>query len=359
MIKFILSLVLSILLAGNAFASWTNFDYTPVAKASAIDGANNDDFAEILPTSDADVIEIQYRIGTDRETSAGDIYNLTYTISTDTYGSPASIFECPTASLDATNPTPGQIGTTLYSLVNCKDTGNTDSQLYLGTRSLSGAISTWSFSSIYDPANTANGWSRLVSTSDSDTYFFTISQNSPGVPITQLRTTDAGASWSIGPTIISSPSYYSEAACAYVPSYGHICIVRNDNGSKITYIKSTDDGLTWTDPVLTNIGGATGVKISHLYYDSATNNLLLFFADRSDSILYGSVTKPSKAFAGTWETPRNLATSVTLDAVAYEIDSTLKKYLVLIGSTTGTNGHIDDMQYRGLTQEITFGQIGP
>lgn len=352
-------ILILLLLTGNAFASWTNFDYTPVNKASAIDGANNDDFAEILPTSASNILEIQYRIGTDRETSAGDIYNITYTTDTDTYGTPALIFECPNTSLDATNPTPGQIGTTLYSLVNCKDVGNTDSQLYLGTRTLAGAISTWSYSSVYDPSNTANGWGRLVPTSNPSTYFFTISQNSPGVPITQLRTTNSGSSWSIGPTILASPSTYSEAACAYVPSYGHLCIVRNDSGSKITYIKSTDDGLTWTAPVLTNIGAATGVKISHLYYDTATNNLLLLYADRSDSILYASVTKPNMAFNGVWNNPRNIATSVTLDAVAYEIDSTLKKFFVLVGSTTGTNGHIDDMQYQGLLQKLSVGQVGP
>lgn len=359
--KFLLTLFLASLLSTSAFASWTNVDITPVNMASAIDDALFDDFAEIFPTSDADVFEIQYRTGTDRETTAGDIYNLTYTRSTDTYGSRTLLFECPNAALDATNPTSGRIGNTLYMLVNCKDTGNTDSIDYLYSRAVSGAINSWTLVTTYDPANTANGWGRLVATSDANTYWYPISQNTPGVPITQFKTTDGGTTWAVGSTMVASPSNWSEATCAYAQGYGHICIVRNDNGDYVNQIVSTDGlGTTWTAPTDTNLGMATGVKLSTLFYDSTSESLVLIFTDRGDTKMYISVTKAYKAFQGTWESPRTLTPGVSNEATVYEVDTANRIFLLLTGVAAGTGGgRLNDLTYQGLRQFIKFGQIGP
>lgn len=360
-------LILFLLIHNICFASTaptTSFDRTPVNAASAIDGATYDDFPEQFPTSSSDVIEIQYRLGPDRETSAGDIYNLTYTISTDTYGSPSLLFECPNAAEDATNPTRGQIGNTLYTIINCKDVANTNGHLYMSTRAVSGAISSWSaFTEIYNPANTCNGWGPLVETSDANTYWWPISQNSPGDPIVQLKTTDGGATWALGATLVASPTYWSEASCVYVPGNGHICTLRNDNGDYVNQIVSTDGlGTTWTAPTDTNLGAATGVKLTSLRYDAYSGSLLNLYTDRSDSILRASTTKPSQVFNNAlgWNPGRQLTTGITTEGVPYEINTTTKTFLVLFGIAAGTGGgRINDFQYQDLLQKITFSQIGP
>lgn len=358
--KKIFFIVLSLALLSVA---WTNRDYTPVNKASAIDGAGYDDFAEYFPTGDSDVVEIQYRSGTDRESTVGSIYTLDYTISTDTYGSPTLLFSCPGGTLDATNPTFGQIGTTIYSLVNCKETDNSDSTLYLASRSASGTSANWSsFAVIYDQPGTSNGWGRLVPTRDSNTYWWPISGNSPASPIFQLKTTDGGTTWSRGETMVGSPSNWSEATCAYIPDYkSHICIVRNDNGDYVSQIVSTDGyGRTWTSPTPTNLGASSGVKLSTLFFDSTSESLVLFFADRNNTTLYFSLTKPYSALDAVWGAARQLSSSVSNEATYYETDTSDRTFRLLVGVAGGTGGgRIDDLTFKSLGQTLTFGQIGP
>ena len=97
-----------------------------------------------------------------------------------------------------------------------------------------------------------------------------------------FKSEDNGNSWTVGPTIYSGSSFYTETCVEYIGDNKLIAMMRIESGGKVRQSVSSDGGNTWSTPVATNlgsVGGATNVQILFSIYDSG--KILLVFCDRA------------------------------------------------------------------------------
>lgn len=255
-----------------------------------------------------------------------------YTVSTNTWDSTQTTIYTPDAGVSCYQVAGGKIGTKFHVFSACGPSSLVQKNyvVHLVSTNLTGT--SWSSEVLTSSVSVnCNVYGNLIPTSNSNVWYL-VAYDIPTDGTTSLiKTEDAGATWTVGHSILTTAGYSDETAIAYVGNGDMIGWVRKTSGGYVYQIESTDDGLTFTAPHSIGLGQSTGIKCVNMWYDSSRNAVIGLFGDRNDLKTYTTIAKVQDAMNGTWTTAVQTITETSNTSGKVniaEIDSTSKKFLL-------------------------------
>jgi hypothetical protein len=244
----------------------------------------------ILIKVDSDNAIYFFREATDHDNDKGKIVGQKYTFSTMTWGTRFDVYDDANANYDVRNASGGVIGSNIY-LFLARNNYTSHPTLdyvdvgYIKSTDLTGT--SWSSFSTIENAN-FTGWgsaySHLVETGTPGKYIQPIygwSGAGPTYYVQFFETTDSGDTWTLGDTIYSGSTDYTETSVARINDSKMVALIRENSGNYVYQSVSSDDGETWSAPEATNLGPSSGVKVPYLIYSEPTNRLIALYKDRT------------------------------------------------------------------------------
>lgn len=261
----------------------SGFPVSILNEIKAIDTTTFDAFGVLVKTDEDNAIYF-FRQGSSHVGDKGKIVAQKYNFSTQRWGTRWDVYEDINVNYDVRNVAGGIIGNKIYlffSRYNISTSKLQDMGYIISTDS-TGVL--WSG---YTTINTGFYWGSpygaLIDTNTLGKYLVPIyGDNGSGTYyIKFFETEDFGATWHIGDTIYSGTSSFTEACVAHLGNGNMIALMRINTGGLVYQSKSTDNGVTWSSPSITNMGEPVGVKIPWVYYSKRANSLIAIFKDRS------------------------------------------------------------------------------
>jgi len=276
----------------------------PVSKKLQIGTTTYDAFGLLIKTGEDTVIQFT-RQGTSHNDDKGKIVREVYTPSTDSWGSRSDVFI--DGTYDSRNVGGGIIGDHIY-LFFMRYNYNTSTTIdvgYIKSTDLTGT--SWGgYIAIDTGAAYCSPYGHIVPTSTSGKYlqpFYMIDGATYSVKF--FETIDSGANWSIGDTLVSGTTKWTETCVAAIGDNKMIALLRNNDGGYVGQATSADDGETWSAVGNTNLGASSGQKVPWIFYDSETDNVIAIYHDRQDDATKISKTNAATVYASasSWNTP--------------------------------------------------------
>jgi len=248
-----------------------------------IDTATYDSFGLLIKIDNDNAIYF-FRQGTSHVGDKGKIVAQKYTFSTQTWGTRWDVYNDANANYDSRNVAGGVIGDKIYLFFTRYNISGAALQDigYIVSTDLTGT--SWgSYTAITTGFSWGSPYGALIDTNTVGKYIVPIyGDNGSGTYYVKFfETEDSGANWAVGDTIYSGASSFTETCVAHLGSGNMIALMRINAGGLVYQSKSTNDGVTWSTPSVTNMGEPSGTKVPWVYYCERSNTLVAIFKDRT------------------------------------------------------------------------------
>lgn len=253
--------------------------------AKVIDTNTYDAFGVLLKTG-ANTLTYFTRQGTDHVGGKGDIVGATYIPSIKTWGIFSTIYS--DALYDARNVGGGVIGDRIVLFFGRYDQ-YASAWVDIGYITSTDGGATWNaYTEIGVSALGLTAFSphgHIIELTDGALLQPFYGNNGAGTyTLALFESRDGGATWTLGNTIYSGTTAYSELAIEHIGDDRLVAFIRQGSGSTgvgAYQATSSDGGATWSAPAVTNLG--RGIVVPWLGRDG--NRLIALYADRYDDML--------------------------------------------------------------------------
>jgi hypothetical protein len=277
-------------------------DNFPSAKVT-VDTATYDAFGVAVRTG-IDSIIYFYCQSASGAGSKGKIVRRTYVPSLDSWSAATDVYDDPDPDNDCRNVAGGIIGNSMFVFFARLDIPSWTFVDLGYMKSTDLTCTSWGpYTTISTAPITAfSPYGRLAETSVAGTYLQSWYGTEAGVAYLKVfKTTDYGATWSIGATIGTA---YAEPSLTYIGGGKLIALIRDEDGY-VAQSVSSDDGDTWSAVAATNLGLSSGCKVTEIIYDSVSGHVIAFYLDRGAGMCKVSESDAATVFASpvAWNYP--------------------------------------------------------
>ncbi len=307
-----------------------------------------------------------YRTGTSHASDTGRIASNTYTCSSDpctsvTWAAQTIVYTDPNTAYDARDANGGII---------CDTTGTCRIYVFFARRTSSGAGAFIDFGYIRSTDLSGTSWSSftslitaagevssllgrggMVKSGTRGTYLVPWFGHNSADTIYEthfVKTTDYGLTWA-DTRVYSGPLQTGEPSLLWAGEDKYIYFSRNESGGVLWYMASSDNGVSWTQPAATNVGG-TAINVPYSFNDETYDQFYLLFMNRQSS---GSIQYVTSSVSQAFLSPVSFGSATNIDtgytANGYNSAVRLSENAVLTTWSKENSASDADIMYEILT----------